>query len=82
MRIEHFRKSAVIKSVKKVKRAHRVLIVEEAEEDLLLMSYVSLPAARMELDKVNLRSRAIGANYFNLNSLSEEEAYRQFRFRP
>ena len=57
------------------------MIAKEAEEELGMMSYERLRAARMELGKVNLRSRAKSETTFNLNSFSDEEANRQFWFR-
>ena len=81
MRLQHFRKSAVIKRVKKEKLRLRVMVAEEAEEDIVMMCDVRLRTARKELEKLNTRSRAISATTFNLNCYSQKEAYLQFRFR-
>lgn len=57
------------------------MIAEDADEEMLLMCYKRLREARRDLKKMEVRASQISSAIFNLNTYSEEEAFRLFRFR-
>ena len=81
MRQKNFSLNNVIARLNKAKRRFRLMIGEEADDELLLKCYLRVRAARMDLKKVSARCVQISMTMFNLNAFSEEECYRNFRFR-
>lgn len=57
------------------------MIAEEVEEEMLIMCYRLVRAAREDLAKMDARSLSISSATFNLNHYSDEESFRLFRFR-
>lgn len=81
MRQKKFALNNVIARLNKAKRRFRLMIAEEADDEVLLRCYLRVRAARVDVQKVCARSHNISMTVFNLNAYSEEECYRNFRFR-
>lgn len=82
MRQKRFSKNAVIERINRSKRRLRIMLANDADEELMLACYLRLRRARADLNKINARAMQIAMTSFNLNAYCEEEAFRLFRFRP